>query len=244
MKTYTCMTTRRGKIARLPLIIRQELNTRLRNGEEGKQLVVWLNSLPAVQEILAAQFNGKPITEPNLSRWRSGGYADWLLEQMAPETRVKEVLEMSPDLVAALQGGFIDKMALLLSCHILTEFKSHPLSSDSEAEAKLWRELRLSLASLKRYEYLARKTKREDAAERKAASLPQEPGEPRTPEEKKRAVQRVLGIDPDGPHLNRETDLFEGPGADALNEQRRRLREEMAARKAAQQPVAIEPNGA
>jgi hypothetical protein len=41
-----------------------------------------------------------------------------------------------------------------------------------------------------------------------------------------------------------KTDLFEGPGADALNEQRRRLREEMAARKAAQQPVAIEPNGA
>jgi hypothetical protein len=131
------MTTRRGKIARLPLAIRQELNTRLRNGEEGKQLVLWLNSLPAVQEILVAQFKGKAIAECNLSRWRSGGYADWLLEQMAPETRVNE----------------------------------------------------------------------------------------------------VLGI-------NRETDLFEGPGADSLNEQRQRLREEMAARKAAQQPVAIDPNGA
>ena len=149
------MTTRRGKIARLPLAVRQELNTRLRNGEEAKQLVLWLNSLPAVQEVLAAQFQGKPIAECNLSRWRAGGYADWLLEQMSPETRVNDVLAMSPDLVATLQGGFTDKMALLLSCHMLVELKRHPLSSDAEAEAKLWRELRLNLASLKRYEYLA-----------------------------------------------------------------------------------------
>jgi hypothetical protein len=238
------MTTRRGKIARLPLAIRQELNTRLRNGEEGKQLVLWLNGLPAVQEILAAQFNAKPITEPNLSRWRSGGYADWLLEQMAPETRVKEVLEMSPDLVATVQNGFIEKMALLLACHMLAEFKRHPLSSDSEAEAKLWRELRLSLAALKRYEYFARKTRREEAAERKAENPQSDRPAPLSYEENERAVQKILGIDPDGPRLNRETDLFEGPGADALNEQRRRLREEMAARKAAQQPAAIEPNGA
>jgi len=125
------MTARRGKIARLPLAIRQELNTRLRNGEEGKQLVLWLNGLPAVQEILAVQFKGKPIAESNLSNWKAGGYADWLLEQMAPQTRVSQVLE-----------------------------------------------------------------------------------------------------------INRETDLFEGPGAEALNQQRRRLREEMA-RKAAQQPAPI-----
>jgi hypothetical protein len=227
------MKTRRGKIARLPLAIRQELNSRLRNGEPGKDLVLWLNGLPAVQEIMAAQFQGKPIAECNLSRWRAGGYADWLLEQLSPETRVNDVLQMSPDLVAALQGGFTDKMALLLSCHMLAELKRHPLSSDAEAEAKLWRELRLNLASLKRYEYLAHKTRREEAAERNAGNQQDGPRAPLTYEEKERAVQRILGIDPDGPHLNRETDLFEGPGAEALNAQRQRLREEMA-RKAAQ----------
>ncbi len=227
------MTTRRGKIARLPLAVRQELNTRLRNGEPGKDLVLWLNSLPAVQEVLTAQFQGKPIAGCNLSRWRAGGYADWLLEQMSPETRVNDVLQMSPDLVAALQGGFTDKMALLLSCHMLAELKRHPLSSDAEAEAKLWRELRLNLASLKRYEYLAQKTRREEAEERKTGNQQDGPRAFRTPEEKERAIQRILGIDPDGPHLNRKTDLFEGPGADALNAQRQRLRAEMA-RQAAQ----------
>ncbi len=227
------MTTRRGKIARLPLAIRQELNSRLRNGELGKDLVPWLNSLPAVQEVLAAQFQGKPIAGCNLSRWRAGGYADWLLEQMSPETRVNDVLQMSPDLAAILQGGFTDKMALLLSCHMLAELKRHPLSSDAEAEAKLWRELRLNLASLKRYEYLDRKTRREEAAERIAGNGQDRPRAPLTPEEKERAIQRILGIDPDGPHLNRKTDLFEGPGADALNAQRQRLRAEMA-RQAAQ----------
>jgi hypothetical protein len=232
------MRTRRGKIARLPLLIREELYSRLRNGEEGKSLVLWLNGLPAVQEVLAAQFQGRPISECNLSRWRAGGgYADWLLQQMAPDTRVRDVLQISPDLLAALQGNFTDKMALLLCCRMLAELQRHPLSSDSDAdcaaEARLWRELRLTFASLKRCEYLDRKARREDAADRNAANQQEGPRRPLTDKEKERAVQRILGIDPDGPHLNRETDLFEGPGAEALNEQRRRLREEMA-RQAAQ----------
>ena len=158
------MRTRRGKIARLPLAVREELNTRLRDGEEGKQLVLWLNGLPAI-------------------------------------------LEMSPELIAALQDNFTDKMALLLSCRMLAELKRHPLSSDSAAEAKLWRELRLILASLKRYEYLARKTRKEDEAAGRAAGNGQNGRRaPLTYEEKERAVQRILGLDPDGPHLNRETD--------------------------------------
>jgi hypothetical protein len=79
-------TTRTGKIARLPLAIREELNTRIRNGEIGQRLVAWLNSLPAVQDILALEFKGVPITEPNLSHWKKGGYADWLRQQKAPAT--------------------------------------------------------------------------------------------------------------------------------------------------------------
>jgi hypothetical protein len=34
--------TRNGKIARLPLAVRQELNRRLDEGEQGKKLVAWL----------------------------------------------------------------------------------------------------------------------------------------------------------------------------------------------------------
>jgi len=73
--------TRTGKIARLPLAIREQLNARLLEGELGCDLVDWLNSLPEVRAILAAEFGGSPINEPNLSAWKDGGYEDWLARQ-------------------------------------------------------------------------------------------------------------------------------------------------------------------
>ena len=77
--------TRNGKIARLPRAVRQELNRRLDEGEQGKKLVAWLNALPEVQAIIAAEFGGKPIREQNLSEWRQGGYRDWTAQQEAIE---------------------------------------------------------------------------------------------------------------------------------------------------------------
>jgi hypothetical protein len=41
--------THNGKIARLPLAIRQQLNLRLQNGEMAQDLLSWLNQLPEVQ---------------------------------------------------------------------------------------------------------------------------------------------------------------------------------------------------
>jgi len=78
-------STRNGKIARLPLAVRQELNRRLDEGQQGKKLVAWLNSLPAVQTIVTTEFGGKPIREQNLSEWKQGGYRDWLAKQEALE---------------------------------------------------------------------------------------------------------------------------------------------------------------
>jgi hypothetical protein len=76
---------RQGKVARLPHSIREELNRRIQNGEEGKTLAAWLNSLPETQAILEAHFDGKPVSEMNLSRWRVGGYRDWDKKQEALE---------------------------------------------------------------------------------------------------------------------------------------------------------------
>lgn len=77
--------TRTGKIARLPRAVRQELNRRLQNSEQGKKLVAWLNALPEVQAIVAAEFGGKAIREQNLSEWKQGGYRDWQAQQEALE---------------------------------------------------------------------------------------------------------------------------------------------------------------
>jgi hypothetical protein len=69
--------TRNGKIARLSLALREELNERLDEGRPGKELVEWLNSLPEVQNDIRYHFRGQPISEQNLSQWRNGGYRDW-----------------------------------------------------------------------------------------------------------------------------------------------------------------------
>ncbi len=73
--------TRLGKIARLPREIREELNVRLQNGEVGRLLVDWLNGLPAAKAVLKERFEGRPITDGNLSEWKQGGYEDWVRHQ-------------------------------------------------------------------------------------------------------------------------------------------------------------------
>jgi hypothetical protein len=77
------MKTRTGKIARLPRSVRDELNLRLSNNEPAAPLLAWLNALPEVRAILTAQFDGRDITDQNLSDWRQGGYEDWLRLQDA-----------------------------------------------------------------------------------------------------------------------------------------------------------------
>jgi hypothetical protein len=86
--------TRTGKIARLPRNVREELNRRLGDGEEGKRLVAWLNSRPEVQSILALDFGGRPINEQNLSEWKHGGFEDCLRHEEA-RTWVQHLVESS-----------------------------------------------------------------------------------------------------------------------------------------------------
>jgi hypothetical protein len=77
--------TRKGKIARLPRHVRDALNGRLDDGEQSSHLVDWLNAQPEVQAVLALDFDGRPITESNLSDWKQGGYVDWQQLQQSRE---------------------------------------------------------------------------------------------------------------------------------------------------------------
>jgi hypothetical protein len=69
-----------GKIARLPRELREQLNRRIRDGEKGRRLIIWLNGLPEVQAILDRDFGGRPINSINFTKWRAGGYRDWHLQ--------------------------------------------------------------------------------------------------------------------------------------------------------------------
>ncbi|MDR3405344.1 MAG: hypothetical protein P4L99_22815 [Chthoniobacter sp.] len=76
-------TTRNGKIARLPYELREQLNQRLLDGESGRTLLAWLNSLPETQTMLKAEFGGRPINGPNLTAWRQQGFREWRMEREA-----------------------------------------------------------------------------------------------------------------------------------------------------------------
>ncbi len=72
-----------SKIARLPRNIRNELNRRLDNGERNPSVLKWLNSLPEVQALLAAEFGSEPINRQNLTAWKASGFRNWQLLQAA-----------------------------------------------------------------------------------------------------------------------------------------------------------------
>jgi hypothetical protein len=74
---------RNGKIAKLPNHIREELNSRLHNGESGVHVTEWLNGLPEVQATLDQHFGGRKIKQQNMTEWRQGGYAEWLHKRLA-----------------------------------------------------------------------------------------------------------------------------------------------------------------
>src|SRR5881397_209471 len=75
-----------GKIAHLPHAIQEQLNERLdQGGEESKPILAWLNSIPEVQAILEADFEGAAITAQNLSEYKNRGYLDWQARKQALE---------------------------------------------------------------------------------------------------------------------------------------------------------------
>jgi hypothetical protein len=141
--------SRNGKIARLPLAIRQQLNQRLQNGEPGKQLVQWLNGLPEVQAVLAAQFHGQPIQKENLSAWRKGGYQDWEEEQSTLQA-VATVFEEAIGLQEAAKEGLTDRMTLVLTAKMAMEIKRLNSVPDGEKKSKIWRELLGGIVLLRR----------------------------------------------------------------------------------------------
>jgi len=110
---------RTGKIARLPLAIREELNMRLRENESGQTLLEWLNGEEVVKQVLAKSFNGEPINDANLSIWRQGGFAEWLEDQDRVH-RIEKLSELSLRLAKA-SGGNLSEGLLAIAAGKLQE---------------------------------------------------------------------------------------------------------------------------
>ena len=105
---------RNGKIARLPHNIREELNLRLQDNEPGDKLLEWLNGQEAVRSVLAEQFEGKAITKQNLSEWRTGGFAAWVLGQEVVY-EAQDMDEGARRLDAVTDSSLPDRLATVLA---------------------------------------------------------------------------------------------------------------------------------
>jgi len=113
--------TRKGKIARIPSNIRHQLNSRLEDGEPGKDLVAWLNGLDQVQQVLARDFGGRAVTEQNLSEWKQGGFLDWQ-QELESSARLRDLVEFSDNLASiSPDRGVADRLSSLLAIDLATE---------------------------------------------------------------------------------------------------------------------------
>jgi hypothetical protein len=144
------MKTRVGKIARLPKILRDQLNQQLENGVSGVDVRTWLNTLPEVQKILAEQFGGRPINNQNVSEWRHGGYVDWARSRDGRQ-HWWELMETAGKLTQARNEATVDTNRYLGTILLVELFDAldelHDMK-DSAERRKLLRTISIAISRL------------------------------------------------------------------------------------------------
>jgi hypothetical protein len=139
-----------GKISRLPQSIQDQLNTRLDNGEKGKPLLNWLNALPEAKTMLAADFEGQPISRQNLYEWTQRGFRTWKMRQTAFEFAASQQsddtalqLTLSDTLTEKLVHWMAFRYAA--AAHTLS-----PTDTDPDAELRRLRSFCADIVALRR----------------------------------------------------------------------------------------------
>jgi hypothetical protein len=146
------MKTRISKIARLPKIIRDQLNQKIEDGCLGIEITKWLNSLPEVAKIMADHFGGRLITNQNVSEWRRTGYADW---QLSREGRQHwwEIIETGRELNQARHpedgADASGHLATILLAELGMALEELHRMEDSRERWKFFRQLSLALSRLR-----------------------------------------------------------------------------------------------
>ncbi len=143
---------RKGKIAKLPFAIREEVCRRLRDGE-GQEMLPWLNDLPDTKRIMAERFKGEPITPQNLSEWRAGGYHDWLDDQEEVE-RIERLAEFA-DKMARASGGELGEKAISIATGRILQILEGATGDEAQAIAE-------SIVGMRFTEIEAKKIKQKD----------------------------------------------------------------------------------
>jgi len=128
--------TRTGKIARLPEVIRQQLNQQIADGVPGVKLVEWLNSLREVRKALKENFDGREINEVNLSEWKGGGFVEWQMQRGLMES-AKAMVEDGTNMKAELDGVLTEHLSLAMAARYAQLLRGWNGEVDEEFMKKL-----------------------------------------------------------------------------------------------------------
>jgi len=151
--------TRNGKIAHLPRSMREELNRRLHDGEQGNRLVAWLNSLSETQSMLDKEFGGRPINKQNVCEWKQGGYQEWLVHLEVLE-RVRNLAADAGELTMA-GGALGDHLAIVLAVRYAAALARWDGTADRTVLQNV-RALRADIVELRRGDHSAVRLKIEE----------------------------------------------------------------------------------
>ena len=205
--------SRTGKIARLPLQVREQINTRIQNGGKGQDIVAWLNSLKEVKAALSKHFDNPTINAGNFSEWKLGGYRDWEAQQFAV-AESRRIVEEGKELGEAGQGALADKLGTwVVGQYIMATRKMREKLEDGDDAGawKLLRELCHDLVALRRGDHGAewirlerqrlklQKQKQESSRENLKEEIRKEnpPPEALSDEEQEAEWRRIFGMRPE-----------------------------------------------
>lgn len=98
---------RTGNIAQLPRAVRDHVNRMLDDGCRFKAIIAWLDS------------NGHPgINRLQLTRWRTGGFQEWL-EENRELAREEKILELSHKIATANEDSKAHEAAIRIATNFL-----------------------------------------------------------------------------------------------------------------------------
>lgn len=122
----------KGKIARLPHSLRQEVNQRLRDGQPASVILPWLNAQPETRRVLDLHFDGKDIHDQNLTNWRQGEFKKWCDERDEIEA-TRDMAELSARLAEAAGGDLSAGARAIVAGKIMAKLQGLGEEADLES---------------------------------------------------------------------------------------------------------------
>jgi hypothetical protein len=177
------------------------------------QILPWLNALPEVRAVLAKYFDGSPIIEQNLSRWRHGGYAGWFENQLVKEA-VTTMGAAGRGIDQAEREALTSQLATALSARMVLQLRHYDEMPEGPAKTAAWKDLVWSLTLLRRGEFYAGKLRLEQ--EKLAPKKPKAGKAPACEQEEQEQRRQIMGLG--GPRWNNFAKQWEGEGAAEMTE--------------------------